>query len=63
MKCDLSQFNVKKLLLNHIIVSFRTKLILILNLSGFEFDTIILVSSANSIGMPISLTDNGKSFM
>jgi hypothetical protein len=63
MKCDLSQFNVKKLLLNHIIVSFKTKLILLLNFSGFKFDMIILVSSGNSIGSPILLTDNGKSFM
>jgi hypothetical protein len=54
MKCDLSQFNVKKLLLNHIIVSFNTKLIPLLNFSVFEFDMIILVSSANSIGLLVT---------
>jgi hypothetical protein len=54
MKCDLSQFNVKKLLLNHIIVSFRTKLIYF---TIFYFDTIILVSLTNSIGLPVFLTD------
>jgi hypothetical protein len=60
MRCDLSKFNVRKLLLNHIIVSFKANLILFLNSSEFVFGMIILVSSANNIGLPIFLTESGK---
>jgi hypothetical protein len=62
-KCVFSQFRVKKFLLNHVIVSLKTEIILLLNSSGFEFDIIILVSSANNIGQANFLRNNGKSFM
>jgi hypothetical protein len=38
-------------------------MILFLNFSGFGFDVMILVSSANNIGMPEFLTADGKSFI
>jgi hypothetical protein len=49
-RCVLSQFRVRKFLLNHVIVSLKTEIILLLNSSGSELDIIILVSSANNIG-------------
>jgi len=40
-----------------------TELIIFLNFSGFVFDMIILVSSANSIESANLFMVNGKSFM
>jgi hypothetical protein len=62
-KCVLSQFSVNKLLRNQLIVSIKTKLILLLNSSGLVFEIIMLVSSANYIRLAILLMVNEKSFM
>jgi len=59
----LSQFNVNKLLWNQLIVSIKTKLILLLNSSRLVFDKIMLVLSTNNIGLAILLMTNEKSFM
>jgi len=57
-KCVLSQFNVNKLLWNQLIVSIKTKLILLLNSSGLVFDIIVLISSAKNIGLAILFMGN-----
>jgi hypothetical protein len=62
-KCVFSQFSVKKLLLNQLIVSFKPELILVLNSSGLMFDIIMLISSVNNIGLAILFMVNGKSFI
>jgi len=51
IKCVLLQFNVKRLLWNQLVISVITELTLFLNSSGLVFDIIMLVSSANSIGL------------
>jgi len=51
MKCVLSQFTVKRLLRNQLVISVITELILFLNSSGLVFDIIMLISSVNSIGL------------
>jgi len=59
-KCVLSQFSVNKLLWNQLSASIKTKLILLLNSSGLVFDIIMLVSSANNMGLAILLIVNEK---
>jgi hypothetical protein len=51
------------LLLNQLIVLLKTGIILLLNSSGLVFDIIILVSSADNIGLAILFMDSGKSFI
>jgi len=51
MKWVLLQFNVKRLLWNQLVISVIAELILFLNSSGLVFDIIMVVSSANSIGL------------
>jgi len=62
-KCVLSQFNIKKLLWNQLIISIKTVFILFLNSSGLVCDIIMLVSSANNIGLAILLIIDEISFM
>jgi hypothetical protein len=49
--------------LNQLIVSFKTELILLLNSSGLVLDIIMLISSANNIGLAILFMVDGKPFM
>ena len=62
-KFVLLKFSVKRLLWSQFVISVMTVLILVLNSSGFAFDIIILVSSANNIELAIFFQVNGKSLM
>ena len=62
-KVVLLQFSDRRLLLNHSIISFMTKIVLFLNSSGFVFDIMILVSSANSTELANLFIADGKSLI
>jgi len=62
-KVVLLQFSDRRLLLNHSIISFMTKIVLFLNYSGFVFDIMILVSSANSTELANLFIADGKSLI
>ena len=56
------RFKESKLLLNQSLKVRKTVLLVLQNSTGFEWDTKMLVSSANRIGIDFTFTNLGKSF-
>jgi uncharacterized protein (DUF486 family) len=59
----LSKFNETLLALNHLFKYSNTVVMSLITSVGLELITIILVLSANRIGLDLFLTKSGKSFM